>query len=178
MSPRKRVACAIATTTSAAALAATLVSGCGAVSRMADYGVKNPLTPEQSKAQVVDAAKDIVGILKLPVVSAHFWRSSCNDQGGPPFQSEMRIAYPLAPTFEASQAQIGEFVARLRDAGWAPPGSDVHTHGAMLTKNGVSATFGPQAVGIDTNGIELLGECRDVTTTKQTVGTGEDVDLA
>ena len=168
-----RTACAIAQ----AAVAVTLVSGCGAVSWMTNNGVANPMTPEQSKAQVIDAARDIVGILDLPVQSAYFWRSSCNDQGDPPFQGSMRIAYPLAPSLEASKTQISQWVEILRTKGWTAPGPDFHTHATALMKNGVSATFGPQAVGDSTNDFELLGECRDVTTTKQNVGPGEDIDL-
>lgn len=144
---------------------------------MTNDGTANQMTPEQSKAQVVDAAKEIVGILKLPVVSAYFWRSSCNDQGDPPFRGRMMIAYPLATSFEASQAQVEQFAAALRDQGWTTPGSDFHTHGTALIKNGVSATFGPQAVGDTTNGFELLGECLDTTTTKESAPDGEDVDL-
>lgn len=49
-------------------------------------GVSDPITPGQSKARVVDAAESIVGILDLPVESAIFWRSSCNDQGEAPFR--------------------------------------------------------------------------------------------
>ena len=168
-----RTACAIAQ----AAVAVTLVSGCGAVNSMTNHGVANPMTPEQSKAQVTDAAKEIVGILGLPASSGYFWRSSCNDQGDPPFRGSMMIAYPLAPSFEASKTQIAGWVQILRTRGWMTPGSDYHTHGTALVKNGVSATFGPQAVGDSTNGIELLGECRDVTTSKENVGGGEDIDL-
>lgn len=140
-------------------------------------GPADSLTPEQSRTQVVDAAKEIVATLQLPVVSAYFWRSSCNDQGDPPFRGSMRIAYPLAQSSEASREQMREFTAKLRAAGWSTPGPDFHTHATGLVKGGVSATFGPQAVGIDTNGIELLGECRDVTTTKEDAPAGEDIDL-
>lgn len=164
-------------TTLAAAVALTLVSGCGEVSRMTDHGVANPMTPEQSKAQVVDAAKEIVGILQVPVQSAYFRRSSCNDQGDPPFQGSMMIAYPLAPSADASKAQIAQWVQILRAKGWTDPGPDFHTHGTALMKNGVSATFWGQGAGDSTQGIELLGECRDATTTKQNAGLSEDVDL-
>lgn len=176
MSTPKRTAHAAATTL-AAALVATLITGCGATNKMTNHGVDNSMTPEQSKAQVVDAAKEIVGTLKLPVVSAYFWRSSCNDQGDPPFRGSMRIAYPLASSFEESQSQVQTFVALLRDEGWTAPGSDFRTHGTALIKNGVSAIFGPQAVGDTTNGFELLGECLDTTTTKEDATGGEDIDL-
>jgi hypothetical protein len=51
------------------------------VSSIKNDDVANPLTPEQSKAQVIDAANEIVSTLKLPVIEPAFWRASCNDQG-------------------------------------------------------------------------------------------------
>ena len=139
--------------------------------------VSNPLTPEQSRAQVVDAAHEIVASLKLPVVEAFFWHASCNDQGDPPFRGEMRIAYPLAANFADSDAQIAQMAQQLRDAGWSgDPG--FHTHGTALTKNNVVVVFGPQNVSDPNREIELFGECRDVTSTKDTREHVEQVALA
>lgn len=141
-----------------------------------NHGVSNPLTPQQSQAQVVDAAKEIVHALGLRAIEPAFWHASCNDQGDPPFQGKMMIGYPKAPSFEASQAEIAEMVRRLRSIGWANA-SDFHTHGTALQKNGVIAVFGPQNVSDSTRSLEIFGECRDVTTTKQTGGHTEIVDL-
>ena len=48
------------------------IHGRAAALSLADHDVAaNQMTPEQPKAQVVDAAKEIVGVLKLPVVSAY-----------------------------------------------------------------------------------------------------------
>ncbi|ORW06610.1 hypothetical protein AWC14_01485 [Mycobacterium kyorinense] len=41
--------------------------------------VTNPITPEQSRAQAVDAASEIVHALELHLVKAVFWYSSCDD---------------------------------------------------------------------------------------------------
>jgi hypothetical protein len=167
---------AITKAIAAAMVAATLVSGCGVVSGIMNDGVSNPITPEESKAQVIDAAKDIVSILDLPVETAVFWRSSCNDQGEAPFRGRMRIAYPLAPSLEESDAEVAQMIQQLQTKGWTTD-SDVHTHGTALTKNGVGANFWPQSVSDTTRSLELLGECRDVTTTKQTAGNNEHIDL-
>ncbi len=139
-------------------------------------GVPNPMTPEQSKAQVVDAARDIVRDLNLHVVEAFFWHSSCNDQGDPPFQGEMRIAYPPTSSYEASVAEIAKMVQRLQSLGWTGD-PNLHSHGTVLKKNNVIAHFDPQTVDVPAQAIRLLGECRDVTTTKKTRGTSEDVNL-
>ena len=178
--PRGRNRSAAFVTVATVAVVATLaalVSGCGTVSWIMNDGVSNPITPEESKAQVVDAAKEIVGILDLPVVEPVFWRASCNDQGDPPFRGQARIGYPLAPSFEAADAEDAELIERLRSQGWTTD-PDAVTHGTALKRNGVVALFRPQNAGTPTRGIDLYGECRDVTTTRDTKGTTEDLDLS
>jgi hypothetical protein len=44
------------------------------------------MTPDQSRAQVIDAASDVGHAVDQPVASAHFSRSSCKDQGDPPYR--------------------------------------------------------------------------------------------
>lgn len=168
---------AVAPVIAAVAMVAALVSGCGAVSSMMNDGVSNPISPEQSKAQVIDAAKEIVGLLDLQVVEPAFWHASCNDQGAAPFRGQMMIGYPLSSSFEASDAEVAQMVQRLQSKGWTTD-SDFKSHGATIKKNGVVAVFDPQSVGDSTRGLELFGECRDVTTTKDTKGTVEIVDLS
>jgi hypothetical protein len=158
------------------AVAAALMSGCGVVSSIKNDGVSDPLTPEQSKAQVIDAATELVGVLHLTVSEPAFWHASCNDQGDAPFRGQMRIGYPLAANSEASDAEIAQMVQTLETKGWSPD-SEFHSHGATLKKNGVVAVLGPQAVGDSTRSLELFGECRDVTTTKETKGSVEVVTL-
>ncbi|MCW2554084.1 MAG: hypothetical protein QOE74_5766 [Mycobacterium sp.] len=161
----------------AVALMAALVSGCGAVSSIKNDDVANPLTPEQSKAQVIDAANEIVSTLKLSVIEPAFWHASCNDQGDAPFRGQMMIGYPLAASFEASDAEVAQMVQHLQSTGWTTD-PDFHTHGTALKKNEVTAVFGPQNASDPTRSLELFGECRDVTTTKDTKGSTTIVDLA
>jgi hypothetical protein len=142
-----------------------------------NHGVSNPLTPEQSKAQVIDAGREIVHTLGLEAIKPAFWHESCNDQGDPPFEGKMRIGYPRAASLQASDAEIADMVRRLKGIGWTSPSDDVHTHGTALEKNGVTAIFYGQNVADSTQSLVIEGECRDVTTTKQTAGSTEIVDL-
>lgn len=139
-------------------------------------GVDNPITPEQSKAQVIDAANDIVTTLDLDVVKAVFWRASCNDQGDPPYRGEMRISYPLAPNFDASVTEATRMTQQLRSQGWTDA-PDFHSHSTALTKGGVVVLVGPQSVSVPTRGLELFGECRDMTTDANEKSM-EEVDLS
>lgn len=150
----------------AAALCVALLPGCEHVS--------DPMTPEESRAQVVDAGQAIVDALNLDVAEAFFWRSSCNDQGDPPFRGSMRIAYPRAADSDQSQAQIADMAQRLRGLGWTGD-PDFHSHGMVLEKDNVVVVFDPQAVGMPHRNIELIGECRDTTTTKETRGHPEQM---
>ena len=60
----------------------------------------NPLTDEQTKAQVLDPAKQIATVANLPNVSGVFGWESCNDQGDPPSVAgwTCRLTSPPEPT--------------------------------------------------------------------------------
>lgn len=148
----------------AAALVAALVSGCDAVNPL-DNETSNPMTPEQSRAQVVDAATELVDTLNLPVVEAFFWHSSCNDQGEAPFRGQIRIAYPPAASFKESGEEIAQMAQRLQDSGWTSA-PDFKSHGTVLKKNNVVAVLGPQNASNPNRDIQVYGECRDTTTDK------------
>lgn len=122
-----------------------------------------PLTPEQSRAQVIDAATEIVSALHLPVLRAAFWHGACRDSGAGPFRGQMRISYPLAASAGRAQTEIAEMVTKLIGNGWSAD-PDFRSHSPALTKANVVAIFRSQNAGISTRGIEVIGECRDVTT--------------
>ena len=147
-----------------AILVGASLSGCDVVTAISN-GVLSPITPAQSRAQVLAAARELVGVLHLPVVEAYFWHAACHDEGGGPFRGAMRIAYPLAPSFEASDAEVAKMVAALQRVGWSGD-PNFHSHGSVLKKHDVTVDFAPQNVGTPTRDVELLGECRDVTTNK------------
>jgi hypothetical protein len=151
--------------------AAALAPGCTSLHGLA-HGVTHPITPEQSKAQVIDAARDVVHGLGLHYIDAYFWHGSCSDGGAGPFEGEIRISYPNAPSFAQSDSEVAAMVAHLQTLGWTTDPS-FHTHATALTKSGVVAVFDPQNASTSTRGIELTGPCRDVTTTKSTAGAVE-----
>ncbi|KMV21226.1 hypothetical protein ACT16_17570 [Mycobacterium heckeshornense] len=132
-------------------------------------GVAHPMTPEESRAQVVNAARDIVRILGLKGVSAHFSRESCNDQAVAPFRGVVGIAYDHAPTLEESRAEIQRMLAVLKQQGWTDPG-DFHTHAPAVSKQGVTAVFDAYSPVQNFGGsVTIYGECRDMTTKENTV---------
>lgn len=153
--------------TAAGALALTLQS-CGSIKNLSE-GVPNPITPEQSRAQVVSAAREIATTLGFKGVSGHFSRDSCNDQAVAPFRGIVGLAYDHAPILETSRAEIQQMIAVLEQHGWGGPG-DFHTHGYALSKQGVTAGFDPYSPVQNSGGsITIYGECRDLTTQANTL---------
>ena len=142
-----------------AALTIAALSGCEV--DMTDR-IDPPLTAEQARARVITAGREIAGALALPVREAWFWRGSCRDNGGPPYRGQMRIAYDKAANSALSDAQIAATIARLRASGWTEA-TAFHTRSAALRKDGIHAVFRPQNASTATRGVEVLGDCRDIT---------------
>jgi hypothetical protein len=148
-------------------LAITLQS-CSTIRNLSE-GVTHPMTPDESKAQVINAAREIVATLGLKGVSGHFSRDSCNDQAVAPFRGVVGLAYDHAPTLEASQAEVQQMVSTLKQHGWQGPG-DFHTHSPAVSRQGTTAIFDAYSPVQNAGGsITIYGECRDMTTKQNTV---------
>ena len=147
-------------------IAGVVLCGCAAMSGCGEImaGVRNPMTPDESRSQVLDAARQVVSALGIDVVEAWFWHSACNSRGDPPFRGQMRIGYPLASSYRVSAEQIAAMVGLLRRAGWDTD-PNFHSHAPALRKTDVIVVLRPQDPGASTRGIEVIGECRDMTTT-------------
>lgn len=92
-----------------AAAVAPLLAGCALVMHKPhSAGSSNPwddsahpLTDDQAMAQVVEPAKQIVAAADLQAVRAGFSFTSCNDQGDPPYQGTVRMAFLLQGDHDA-----------------------------------------------------------------------------
>ncbi|ETW26719.1 hypothetical protein MGAST_00490 [Mycobacterium gastri 'Wayne'] len=51
------------------------------------------MTDDQTKAQVIEPAKQLVAAANLQGVSGGFSFASCNDQGDPPYQGTVTITF-------------------------------------------------------------------------------------
>lgn len=133
----------------------------------------HPLTDEQTKAQVIDPAKQIVAAANLQGVDGGFSFASCNDQGDPPYQGRVTIGFLL-------QGDPDTYFQHVRTAmqsqGWsegAPPGQ--HYHGTTLHKGGVTANIGYIPSDHTRGQIILYGECRDTNDHHHDSGAGLDI---
>lgn len=163
---------------------AALLCGCAAVSGCGVMmaGVPNPMapapmTPAESQSQVLEAAREVVATLGLNVVEASFWHSACNSRGDPPFRGRIRIGYPLADSYQSAGEEIAAMLDRLRGAGWSADPAFL-SHAPALKKNAVVIVLRPQDPNSTTRGIDVIGECRDVTTTIEGRGPVQSVMLS
>jgi len=140
--------------------AVAMVAGCAIVNKLKD-GVADPMTPEEAKAQVIAAARDVVKTLQLKDVGATFRYEACRDEGKPPYRGLAQIDYTHVPTYEGSQVEIAAFVDTLRLDGWSTD-SGFASHAASVTKDNIVTLLRPYAPN-GSGGIEVRGECRDVT---------------
>lgn len=165
------------------AIVAAVLSGCVALSGWSEImtGVPDPMrpaptTPEESRNQVLLAAREVVEILDLNVVEASFWHSACNSRGDPPFRGRIRIGYPLAQSPRAADDHIAAMLDLLRAAGFSADSAFL-SHAPALKKNNVIVVLRPQDPNAATRGVDVIGECRDVTTTIEDRGPIQSVVL-
>lgn len=125
-----------------------------------------PLSDEQTKAQVVGAAREVVRAVPLQEVTGAFHFGSCNDQGDPPFQGVAAVTFklPAGTDTEAAKAYFQKVIDVMAGLGWdtgGPPGQKVH--GAGLNRNGVLATVGHRPAHPGYGALRIYGECRNMT---------------
>ncbi|MBV8964771.1 MAG: hypothetical protein JO191_01205 [Mycobacteriaceae bacterium] len=122
-----------------------------------------PLSDEQTMAQVVDAARQVVQAAGLREVTGGFVFESCNDQGAPPYRGrvDMSCAVPAGVEPEEHGRQIAADLVR---AGWTagapagkrPFGVVVHTETVMVVISSAQADR-PRAA------VQVCGQCRNMT---------------
>jgi|688.fasta_scaffold164302_2 hypothetical protein len=148
-------------------------------------GVLNPLSPDQAKAQVIDAARDVASTLDdLPILKASVRLESCNDDSSPaypegPYRGSLLLQYPPTSSRSAGRSAIDGYIQRLLNAGWSPAPESWRSSApwGALARAGVILEFTPSSSGKPNSQMDFLGECRDVTTTRETRGDSEPLDL-
>lgn len=144
--------------------------------------VRHPISPQQARAQVVDAARDIVDAVHGQVTEATFSYESCNDQGEPPFRGAAKVSFWVAGVPHDEPADPQAVIKALVADGWSTD-SDFTSHSPTLRKGGVNIilTVPPRPpAGIPLKGhawVDVDGECRD-TSDHRTDGSIVPVDIA
>ncbi|MBS9534209.1 hypothetical protein KIH27_11485 [Mycobacterium sp. M1] len=135
-----------------------VMAGCGDV-------VTNPMTPQQARAQVIDAGKELVQDLGLrgSLVETRFTYESCTDNNKGPYRGKLMLVFWMPEVDRSGPADSATLTTALQQHGWQGD-PDFHAHGVTLEKNHVDAVVHvvkayPPPAGHAR--IELYGQCRD-----------------
>jgi hypothetical protein len=154
----------------AAALTSTLVLGAGSLvagrlhSSTAD-SVGRPsrtATDEQTKAEVVEHAQQIVAVAALQNPTGGYLLMSCKNREDPPYQGAVYIDFTLPADAHGNTYFQG--IARAMVArGWReglPPNQ--HVFGTTLSKDGVTASIYPDSNSPAHGVARIYGQCHDM----------------
>jgi hypothetical protein len=121
----------------------------------------NPASDEQTEAQVVEAARQIVAAAGLQTTTAGYLLMSCKNRDDPPYQGAIYLTFAL-PAGTGPDAYFPTVAGALVGRGWKeglPPAD--HTFGKTLTKDGVTAVIYRNDDDISLGVLRLYGECRN-----------------
>jgi len=149
-----------------AALTISLVLGIGFVAintspdtAVSALGKSAPLTDDQSRAQVIESARQIVTIAQLRDVNGSYVFLSCTNEHDPPYQAALYLNFPLPDA--NSVRYIRDIAAAMAAHGWQGSPSIGEHFGLKLSREGVSSTFheNPDA---RFGTMRIYGECRNM----------------
>jgi hypothetical protein len=119
-----------------------------------------PMTDEQSRDQVVEAARQVVTTTGLRDVTAGYVFLSCSTEHDPPYQAAVYLNFTLSES--NSVGHIREIAGALLAHGWQEAPSMGEHFGPKLTRDAVTSTFhkNPDKAGFGT--MRIYGECRNM----------------
>jgi hypothetical protein len=135
----------------------------------------NPVGDEQTQAQVVESARQIVTVAGLDTASAGYSLMSCKDRYDPPYQGAIYLTFALpagARAFAYFPAIVGALVAR----GWTeglPPNN--HTFGTTLSRDAVTAIIYRHDEDPGLGIVRVYGQCRNMNDHRNDATTWTDV---
>jgi hypothetical protein len=122
----------------------------------------NPVSDDQSRAQVVQSAQNIVTATALQVSSAGYSLMSCKDRDDPPYQGSIYLTFSVPPAATAD-THITRIAATLTGDGWAeglPPNN--HAFAKTLTKDGITAIVYRHDDEPRLGVLRVYGQCRNM----------------
>lgn len=112
----------------------------------------HPLSDQESKAQVLDPAREIVSVARLHVVAGSYLLMSCNNETDPPYQGAIYLTLDLPDV----TGYFDHGAAALVSHGWH------NSSGATLSRNGVTAVLHRDPDHDGSAIMKVYGECRNV----------------
>lgn len=122
-----------------------------------------PLSEEQTMAQVVDAARQIVRAAQLNDVTGEFLFEACNDQGRPPYRGRVDMSFAVPHDLEPEE-HFRQIAAAMVRQGWTGgPPAGKRPFGVVVHTERVMAIIGRACVNSSRGSAQVCGECRDMT---------------
>ena len=122
----------------------------------------NPVTDDQSEAQAVESARQIVTLTGLRTASAGYTWMSCKDRDDPPYQGAIYLTFAL-PAGARPEAYFPALAATLATHGWTeglPPND--HVFARSLTKDAVTAIVYRETDAPSLGVLRVYGQCRNM----------------
>ncbi|WP_197283808.1 hypothetical protein [Mycobacterium sp. Marseille-P9652] len=122
----------------------------------------NPVTDQQSREQVVGAARQLVAATGMRTTSAGYALMSCKNRDDPPYQGAIYLTFGL-PAGERPDTYLDGAASMLRTQGWAegpPPNNQAFAH--VFSRDSVTATFYRDGDDPGIGVLRLYGQCRNV----------------
>ncbi|HUH68554.1 MAG TPA: hypothetical protein VLZ05_06510 [Mycobacterium sp.] len=143
-------------------------------SEVLDHPV-NPVTDEQSKAQVVGPAKQIVVLTGLQTASAGYLLMSCKDRDDPPYQGVIYLTFAL-PAAARADTYFPMIAATLVTHGWAeglPPND--HAFAKTFSRDAITVIIYRQSDDPTLGVLRIYGQCRNMTDHRNDATTWIDI---
>ncbi len=123
----------------------------------------NPVTDDQSEAQVLDSAKQIVTLTGLQTSSAGYTLMSCKNRDDPPYQGAIYLTFAL-PAAARPDTYFPTIGATLVAHGWTegiPPND--HAFAKILSKDGLTVIVYSQSDEPSVGVARVYGQCRNIS---------------
>jgi hypothetical protein len=135
----------------------------------------HPVTDDQSKAQVVEAAKEIVATAGLQKPAAGYMLMSCRNQHDPPYQGAIYLTFTV-PSDVRTDSYFHSVAAAMSAHGWHEGLAPVQgVYGKTLYNDGVTAIIYRDSDYPTLGVARLYGQCRNVTDHRTDTTTWTDV---
>jgi len=166
--PIKRSRAVLALTGTALALCLVLGVGFVTLHRLDLRGAaadpaSRPLSDEQAREQVLDAAREIVAVGELTSATGTYALTSCSADDEPPYQGAVYLNFDI-PRIAETQAFFRDIAQAMTARGWAEGMQpNRHPEGRVLTRDGLVAVYHRDADQPGRGTLQIHGECRNVT---------------
>jgi len=135
----------------------------------------HPVGDQQSEAQMIESARQIVTVAGLDTASAGYSLMSCKDRYDPPYQGAVYLTFGL-PAGVRAFAYFPAIVRALVARGWTeglPPNN--HTYGTTLSKDAVTAIVYRHDEDPGLGVVQVYGQCRNMSDHREDATTWTDI---